>query len=203
MQPITTVYRGYRFRSRLEARWAVFFDALGLNWTYEPEGFDLDGDWYLPDFRVTSGEITYWYEIKPLNSEPCEKFDRFTELIATKSVEGDEGVERWRISNIETRLVLGDPFDVFMGKDVCPRCGKPENLDRFSGNEVGFLCHPCDDVTACHGGNPPEIGFTGVEFWPHKGWILITESNYQLLQEKLQNACKAARGARFEHGEQG
>ena len=28
-------------RSRLEARWAVFFDTAGIAWQYEPEGFDL------------------------------------------------------------------------------------------------------------------------------------------------------------------
>ena len=28
-------------RSRLEARWSVFFDALGLAWRYQIEGFDL------------------------------------------------------------------------------------------------------------------------------------------------------------------
>ena len=48
-----TVYNGYRFRSRLEARWAVFFDALGVRYEYEPEGFELpNGKSYLPDFRV-------------------------------------------------------------------------------------------------------------------------------------------------------
>jgi hypothetical protein len=30
LQAIETFYRGYRFRSRLEARWAVLFDALGI-----------------------------------------------------------------------------------------------------------------------------------------------------------------------------
>jgi hypothetical protein len=29
---IPTRYKGYHFRSRLEARWAVFFDALGIKW---------------------------------------------------------------------------------------------------------------------------------------------------------------------------
>jgi hypothetical protein len=48
---IETVYRGYRFRNRLEARWAVFFDALELPFEYEKEGFILDdGTHYLPDF---------------------------------------------------------------------------------------------------------------------------------------------------------
>lgn len=32
IKPIETKYKGYRFRSRLEARWAVFFDALGISW---------------------------------------------------------------------------------------------------------------------------------------------------------------------------
>jgi hypothetical protein len=41
IKPIETRYRGYRFRSRLEARWAVFFDVAGIAWRYEPEGFDL------------------------------------------------------------------------------------------------------------------------------------------------------------------
>ena len=43
IKAIETVYKGYKFRSRLEARWAVFFDALGVEWEYEPEGFELGG----------------------------------------------------------------------------------------------------------------------------------------------------------------
>lgn len=53
IKSIETEYNGYRFRSRLEARWAVFFDALHVPYEYEPEGFDLgDGTYYLPDFRL-------------------------------------------------------------------------------------------------------------------------------------------------------
>ena len=53
MKPIETEYKGYRFRSRLEARWAIFFDACGVDWEYEPEGYDLgDGLYYLPDFLL-------------------------------------------------------------------------------------------------------------------------------------------------------
>jgi len=40
------------FRSRLEARWAVFFDVLGLRWDYEPEKFDTDAGRYIPDFWI-------------------------------------------------------------------------------------------------------------------------------------------------------
>lgn len=74
MKAIETVYRGYRFRSRLEARWAVFFDELGLEWQYEPEGFDLPSGLYLPDFFIPfhpSHTLAqrhpgagYWVEVK-------------------------------------------------------------------------------------------------------------------------------------------
>ena len=43
IKAIETVYNGYRFRSRVEARWAVFFDTLGVPYEYEKEGFDFDG----------------------------------------------------------------------------------------------------------------------------------------------------------------
>lgn len=50
---IRTEYNGFLFRSRLEARWAVFFDACGVNYEYEPEGYRLsNGLLYLPDFLL-------------------------------------------------------------------------------------------------------------------------------------------------------
>lgn len=53
LKPIETRYDGYRFRSRLEARWAVFFNSAGIKYQYEPEGFLLpDGTRYLPDFYL-------------------------------------------------------------------------------------------------------------------------------------------------------
>ncbi len=62
IKPIETIYNGYRFRSRLEARWAVFFDTLGVQYIYEREGFDLGGIWYLPDFWLP--DLNCWVEIK-------------------------------------------------------------------------------------------------------------------------------------------
>jgi hypothetical protein len=53
IKAIETWYKGYGFRSRLEARWAVFFDACGIKWEYEQEGYVLsDGQLYLPDFNL-------------------------------------------------------------------------------------------------------------------------------------------------------
>jgi len=63
VRAIETVYRGYRFRSRLEARWAVFFDALSVPFEYEKEGFVLDDETkYLPDFWLPT--LKLWFEVK-------------------------------------------------------------------------------------------------------------------------------------------
>lgn len=59
---IQTEYAGYLFRSRLEARWAVFFDTLGFKWSYESEGFEGGGARYLPDFYLQ--DIGCWVEVK-------------------------------------------------------------------------------------------------------------------------------------------
>ena len=39
--PLETLYHGVYFRSKTEARFAVFLDCLGIKWEYEPQGFDL------------------------------------------------------------------------------------------------------------------------------------------------------------------
>ena len=59
---IPTYYKGVFFRSRLEARWAVIFDRLGIDWHYETEGYDIQIDEgitirYLPDFQLRGGSI--------------------------------------------------------------------------------------------------------------------------------------------------
>ena len=73
IKPIETVYNGYRFRSRLEARWAVFFDAIGLKYEYEKEGFTLStGEKYLPDFYLP--DLGLWAEVKP--SRNCDNIPK-------------------------------------------------------------------------------------------------------------------------------
>lgn len=63
MNAIPTKYDGVQFRSRLEARWAAFFDIVDWKWDYEP--IDLAG--YIPDF--ISG--TTLIEVKPIVIWPC------------------------------------------------------------------------------------------------------------------------------------
>ena len=81
-RPIETHYKGYRFRSRLEARWAVFFDNMGIDYIYEPEGFEMMSPAgysfdeqrfipskkirYLPDFYFP--ESQRYGEVKPVDS---------------------------------------------------------------------------------------------------------------------------------------
>jgi hypothetical protein len=62
LRAIETEYRGYRFRSRTEARYAVLFDAAGIAWQYEVEGFELGGARYLPDFYLP--ELKIYVEVK-------------------------------------------------------------------------------------------------------------------------------------------
>lgn len=81
IKAIETRYKGYRFRSRLEARWAVFFDTLEIKWEYEPQGFVVtkpgeelyendilvheedSTEWtYLPDFYLP--DLGTWVEVK-------------------------------------------------------------------------------------------------------------------------------------------
>jgi hypothetical protein len=69
---IETVYQGYRFRSRLEARWAVFFDTLGLRWEYEKEGYELGAAGrYLPDFWLP--DLECFVEVKGAEPTPDER----------------------------------------------------------------------------------------------------------------------------------
>lgn len=76
MQAIPTVYRGIQMRSRLEAKWASFFDRCSWRWDYE--AIDLGG--WIPDFVVTGPrKRSLLVECKPiekLNPAVCQKIVR-------------------------------------------------------------------------------------------------------------------------------
>lgn len=80
---LPTTYHGIRFRSRVEARWAVFFDSLRLKYEYEPEGFDLgNGVCYLPDFWLPG--LGVWVEIKGQDPDQNEAEKAHRLAVATK-----------------------------------------------------------------------------------------------------------------------
>lgn len=62
---IPSVFNNVLFRSRLEARWAVFLTELGIDWEYEFEGYNLNGIWYLPDFYLPNWCGGTFIEVKP------------------------------------------------------------------------------------------------------------------------------------------
>ena len=61
---IETVCFGVKFRSMLEARWAIFFNQMGISWEYEPERIQLATKIAIPDFFLPS--LGVWFEVKPL-----------------------------------------------------------------------------------------------------------------------------------------
>jgi len=72
MKPIPTPYKGRQYRSRLEARWAAFFDLLGWHTEYEP----IDFDGWIPDFVINEAETVY-VEVKPIDRFP----DRMSQML--------------------------------------------------------------------------------------------------------------------------
>lgn len=77
IKPTPTKYNGHSFRSRLEARWAVYFDCIGIEWWYEMEGYQLPSGWYLPDFWLP--QVNMFAEVKPTYLTK-EEFNKAKEL---------------------------------------------------------------------------------------------------------------------------
>lgn len=200
---IQTVFKGHLFRSRLEARWAVFFDQFirgGLKWEYEPEGFDLDGAYYLPDFRVTSpeGQVT-WYEIKPENGILTPKEDHklkaFYAALNARLPDETQGDYTY----MDFAVLRGDPYHLLMGghAGMCPRCGSihPGQQNIRSEND-------CIDCFLCDMQQPDDRfrGLLGMCIF-HKG---LTQSHKYSIAPYLyiiEKAATIARSARFEHGQ--
>lgn len=126
IKPIETYYNGYRFRSRLEARWAVFFDAMRIKYEYEPEGFEFGkGEKYLPDFFLP--DFCMYVEIKNVSA--------FTFSFKCDYVYVNDGTENGdkylHFANEITKkgntylVAFGDPIDAFMDKK---HGGKGDNM---------------------------------------------------------------------------
>ena len=94
---IPTNYRGVRFRSRLEARWAALFDLLGWKWEYEP--IDLAG--YIPDFILDFRPGPVLVEVKPAFTVP--------ELIGAAAEKVDHS--GWGSTNVNDALIVGAMWD--------------------------------------------------------------------------------------------
>lgn len=131
MKAIETVYKGYRFRSRLEARWAVFFDALGIKWEYELQGYEMsDGTRYLPDFYLPSFCGGMYAEVKPHGGD----FSKAVKLVEESHmpVWCCEGTPDYRV--YEILEWYEDHVDIGIG---CPNISEARTEDRMFW-EPGF-----------------------------------------------------------------
>lgn len=173
IKAIETIYNGYRFRSRLEARWAVFFDAAGIAYQYEPQGFVLpDGSFYLPDFYLPnvfsrSSVQGLWVEVKGLMSNSDRnKIDQFA-----KSINNTAVLYECKPYNIENEILTGDGENCYGDNNgtfwKCPSCDAI--IYEFDNGEA--RCHKC----GCN----------------------------DMPKEYFLYAFEKARQARFEHGECG
>lgn len=133
-----TVYNGYRFRSKLEAKWAVFFDKLNVPYQYEPEAFRCsDGSQYTPDFYLPESFLRshtrkgLYLEIKPLgfsrhfSSENQAYARRISTALQTSNLclftgePYDLAFGPWNDSNEQ----LCPEYDNYMVLMYCDECG--------------------------------------------------------------------------------
>lgn len=194
IKAISTKYKGCNFRSRLEARWAVFFDALDLHWEYEFEGFDLPSGRYLPDFLLP--DLECWIEIKPDRQISVRDFNRYVELtryipakyktnglflfggnLDVPKFKGYRGA--WGCSFEKMTAPKAEPV-VFAGIDDWP-------MVCFKENELGEI------NLGYHKDDPHAIGRV----------FCVHMHDWKINSPRLIAAYNAARSARFEFGESG
>lgn len=197
LRPIQTYYKGYKFRSRLEARWAVFFDACGVAWEYEPEGFDLgNGLYYLPDFLLhgLTGRVKgdLWVEVKGVMTEESAR-----KILAFSGVEDESDSEDFTDYRVKRPILVvgGIPDGESMGQ-INAAVAEAGYTDRgwYGANAFNFFTVD-GDYFAAHPGINESGGFE----------LFGDDSSYLCEQDDAatERAYRAARCARFEHGERG
>jgi hypothetical protein len=203
MKAIETEYKGFLFRSRLEARWAVFFDSVGMEWKYEAEGFEVDGHRYLPDFWLP--EANAWAEVKGDPNGLRKEFTRMSAVLGAKSpLPGfTEG--------LTSLIVLGDIPDEDDAAVLHPVLSRRDAglLTRtwgwfvplkdgralFSPDSQESLLYLLFQRHTTGSLSEPQSSGWNVESWAVKGAAIR--------MPRILNAYRAARQARFEHGATG
>ena len=208
LKPIETRYKGYRFRSRLEARWAVFFDGLGVEWEYEKEGYDLgEAGWYLPDFWLE--KLKTWVEVKA-NVDDDEAFkDALRKAAALRDAShGTSAV-----------VVFGAPWDASRSwayfQDMSESSGG--FIDEWGG--AFCLCPVCGAWFDYYKGRPSSHGAVDKDWqslpecrcipmlrdrWGERPLDAVAYADWcEVCRLRTGTAARAACSARFEHGEIG
>lgn len=143
---IPTTYNGINFRSRLEARWAAFFNFCGWSWEYESRPL---GEW-IPDFVLKTQLGELFVEVKPAVSSVLEKeLERLMRLysiergILLKEPTWDKGIGCAQLGDV---TVIKDGKRHFSSSWLgeCSFCDQRISLFLFS--EENFRCSSC----GCH-----------------------------------------------------
>ena len=197
IKAIETRYAGCRFRSRLEARWAVFFDHLGIRWEYEPQGFELPSGPYLPDFllRDLTGDARNgktWFEVK---NEEAKEDPRWRELTAMTKI---PTVVAFGMPDPRDDMVL-HPIRLDGWMEVYTWDGL-HYFPGYNGDGVGWDCHRAFNVCLWHS----QIGIM-FEGDIERICSMPADAERRCFGslESIGVAYKVARSARFEHGERG
>ena len=206
IKAIQTEYKGYRFRSRLEARWAVFFDAAEIEWDYEPEGFDLgDAGYYLPDFYLPKEGL--WVEVKAKDLSETEREKAYSLSSQTDSAviclnqihDPKEGDYSNSLLMVKQYVGAESKFaeNCYFAKELINfylenACGNIEELSQSENILKDALYWDCGYYYEKHG-KPHNKHFVN-------GYINIVEC---FNVKNLKKALTKARSARFEHGEKG
>ena len=191
LKAIETNYKGYRFRSRTEARWAVFFDLMGIEWEYEKEGYELKGvGCYLPDFWLPKWRMHL--EVKGQHATDEEKAKckalRDQSERAVLLVHGPFGNEDREIFAFDTNNSSGGSSEWWFNFEFTSRpfisVDNEYNEDRIIYADHDFQ-EPLPNMNHC------TIGWLGDAYW----YRLSTT------KEHLDLCTKQAKSARFEFGE--
>jgi hypothetical protein len=207
IRAIPTRYKGYHFRSRIEARWAVLFDGMGLEWDYEPEGFDLPSGRYLPDFRIffhgrdrTAGygkhPLGLWVEVKggfPSERERNLAEDLFWVTRTPVAV----------VSELRTCRVECHPWRCNCAQALrMPGTGSDEATDTWLALPA-WLPRGAEAFLSAGGHCRQPHGYGGCRLTRPLSGHLSLWSGGGHPGQGIQQAVDAARSARFEHGHSG
>lgn len=150
LKAIQTRYNGYTFRSRLEARYAVLFEYLQLRYKYEFEGYDLSGNYYLPDFYLP--ELDCFVEVK--GEKPTDQECNLAYLLS-KDSEKFVHIVSGSIPLPDMSLWYKDGFMVYTFKySLKPGISANTKLHSQYLNDIYTLnqCPDCKKINFCKNG---------------------------------------------------
>jgi len=159
IKAIPTTYKGIEFRSKLERNVAACLDAAKVEWTYEQEGYDLGGEWYLPDFWLPKAK--QFIEVKGQVEDPSiEKSVKLAHAVRQELDDEEEAARPAAVVVLTApfvRLHLGLANEVFgfgfNGVEQvdallvrCPKC----EAHFFMTTEQGWTCSACIEWSGSH-----------------------------------------------------